>query len=102
MADTSAMPVLEIMRQRFTSGNSIPVHSARITADEWDTIRAIIEKHQQPSVSALEAENERLEEELEDVLNLLGRLYRGNKELLRHGTWDKVKAILSREQEKQP
>lgn len=50
MTDTSAMPVLEIMRQRFTSGNSIPVHSARITADEWDTIRAIIERHQQPNV----------------------------------------------------
>jgi len=34
--------ILESMELRFTSGNSVPVTSARITLDEWNTIKELL------------------------------------------------------------
>jgi hypothetical protein len=36
--------VLEVMKQKFTSGNEIPVTQNTITRKEWDVIRPILEK----------------------------------------------------------
>lgn len=36
--------VIEEMRLRFTSGNSIPVHDARITAEEWQAVTAALSR----------------------------------------------------------
>jgi len=37
-ADTKARAVINLMEDRFTSGNSIPVERAFIKRDEWDAI----------------------------------------------------------------
>lgn len=46
----SADPVralIEVIRQRFTSGNSVPIERAHITAKEWSVLEAALAAQQQ-------------------------------------------------------